>query len=117
VSEFSDKEIYQEVGKIVSQFSNLECDVCAKAVMKWLEKNGIEGKIIRLKTRRRNELFIISNRFDPNESITDNGTHYGVEVRGRVFDNLSTEGMFREDWKDDFHCLSEQFIINELESL
>ncbi|MCZ8247759.1 MULTISPECIES: papain fold toxin domain-containing protein [unclassified Microcystis] len=27
-----------------------------------------------------------------------NGKHYGVEVRGRVFDHLSPQGMKREDW-------------------
>lgn len=46
-----------------------------------------------------------------NESITLNGKHYGVEVRGRVFDNLSTDGLTGEDWIDDFSCPSEQFII------
>jgi hypothetical protein len=49
-----------------------------------------------------------------NESITTNGKHYGVEVRGRVFDNLSVQGMRREDWLNDFHCQSEQFIVEEL---
>ncbi|MFN6515652.1 MAG: papain fold toxin domain-containing protein [Nostoc sp. CreGUA01] len=49
--------------------------------------------------------------------MTENGTHYGIEVLGRVFDNLSAEGMTREDWLRDFHCPSEQFIIEELESL
>jgi hypothetical protein len=32
------------------------------------------------------------------QSITINGKHYGVEVRGRVFDHLSPQGMKREDW-------------------
>ncbi|WP_253256876.1 papain fold toxin domain-containing protein [Microcystis aeruginosa] len=31
-------------------------------------------------------------------SITINGKHYGVEVRGRVFDHLSHKGMTRDDW-------------------
>lgn len=52
-----------------------------------------------------------------NESITLNGKHYGVEVRGLVFDNLSTEGMIREYWIKDFSCPSEQFIIEELQEL
>ncbi|CCI16877.1 hypothetical protein MICAF_2300002 [Microcystis aeruginosa PCC 9807] len=30
--------------------------------------------------------------------ITINGKHYGVEVRGRVFDRLSPQGIKREDW-------------------
>ncbi|MFH7024728.1 MAG: papain fold toxin domain-containing protein [Heteroscytonema crispum UTEX LB 1556] len=117
MSQLSPEEIYQAIGKIVANFPLLECDKCAIAVMQWVAENEIEGKIIRLKTKRRNEVFIASDRWNPNESITENGTHYGVEVLGRVFDNLSTEGMAREDWLRDFHCPSEKFIVEELESL
>ena len=42
-----------------------------------------------------------------------NGKHYGVEVRERVFDNLSPKGMTRDDWLKDFHCQSEEFMITE----
>lgn len=52
-----------------------------------------------------------------NESITTNGQHYGVEVRGQVFDNLSEQGLSREDWLKDFWCHSGEFVITELESL
>lgn len=86
--------------------------------MRWLKANGIEGKIIRLKTRYPDEDYILSDRLlnqGINDAITINGKHYGVEVRGRVFDNLSTEGMYREDWLSDFHCPSEQFDIQEKE--
>jgi hypothetical protein len=117
VSDLSDEEIYREVGQIVSQFDILECYDCATAVMRWLAENGIEGKVIKLRTRKRKEFFIISDRLERQgitESITDNGQHYGVEVRGLVFDNLSSEGMTREDWLNDFHCHSEQFIVEDL---
>jgi hypothetical protein len=30
-----------------------------------------------------------------------------------VFDNLSPQGMTREDWLKDFHCQSEEFMITE----
>ncbi|MGL5035967.1 MAG: papain fold toxin domain-containing protein, partial [Microcystaceae cyanobacterium] len=39
--------------------------------------------------------------------------HYGVEVRGLVFDNLSPRGMAKEDWLNDFHCQSEEFILKK----
>ncbi|MEH2066502.1 MAG: papain fold toxin domain-containing protein [Nostoc sp.] len=117
MSQLSQEEVYYAISTIVVKFPLLECDKCAKAVMQWLAKNSIEGRIIQLKTKRRNEVFITSNRCNPNESITENGTHYGVEVLGRVFDNLSTEGMTREDWLRDFHCPSEQFVFEELEFL
>jgi Papain fold toxin 2 len=119
VSNFADEEIYREIGAIVSQYDILECDRCAKAVLKWLAGNRIAGKLLKLKTKYREE-FILSTRlersgWDANESITTNGTHYGVEVRGRVFDNLSTEGLSREDWVNDFSCRRGEFIVEELD--
>lgn len=68
-------------------------------------------------SKRRTDLYIISDRISSNESITENGTHYGVEVFGKVFDNLSSEGLSREDWLNDFHCRSGQFRVEELDSL
>ena len=51
------------------------------------------------------------------DSITENGTHYGVEVLGLVFDNLSEYGLSRVEWIADFNCRSGRFTIDELESL
>ncbi|KAM3098531.1 papain fold toxin domain-containing protein [Phormidesmis sp. 146-35] len=117
MSQFSKEEVYQEVGKIAASFPLLKCDECARAIMQWLSENKIDGKVLQLKTKRRNEVFITSDRWNSNESITENGIHYGVEVFEQVFDNLSVEGFSREDWLKSFHCPSEQFILTELESL
>jgi Papain fold toxin 2 len=114
---FSEEEIFQKVGQISIRFPLLECDKCAIAIMEWLSENGMEGKILRLKTKRRSEVFITSDRHVLEESITENGTHYGVEVLGKVFDNLSADGLSRADWLKSFHCLSERFIVDELDSL
>lgn len=111
---WSDEEIYQQVGNIVSQFELLECDRCATAIIKWLKDNGINGTLLRLRTKYDDEDFIISDRLERRgigESITRNGTHYGVEVRGRVFDNLSPEGMSRENWIKDFHSMTDEFEV------
>jgi Papain fold toxin 2 len=105
------------VGQIVVMFPLLECAQCATAVMLWLEPQGIPYQLLRLKTRRRSDLFIISNRIVSGESITENGVHYGVEVLGRVFDNLSVTGLERSDWLQDFHCRSGGFIIEEIDRL
>ena len=93
----------------------LECDKCAIAVMRWLGQWEVEGQVLRLRTRRRSEVFITSNRHGGDESITENGTHYGVEVMGRVFDNLSEEGLKREEWVQDFNCLSGQFVVDKVD--
>ena len=111
------EEVWQAISQIVVSYPLLECDKCAIAVMRFLKENSIPGKILRLKTKRRSEVFITSDRHNSNESITENGTHYGVEVFGKVFDNLSAEGLAREDWVNDFHCLSSQFVLDELQSL
>jgi hypothetical protein len=102
MSQLSDDDIYQEVGKIVANFRILKCDECAQAVMQWLAENNIEG-IIKIQTAY-GEDYIISTRLESQgiiDSITLNGIHYGVEVKERVFDNLSTEGLLREDWLND----------------
>jgi len=117
VSSLSNEEIYREIGKITANFGLLECYECAKAVMLWLQENGIQGKVILIITKKRKEYYILSKRLEGrgiDDSITLNGKHYGVEVRGLVFDNLSAEGLIREYWIKDFNCPSEQFVIEEL---
>ncbi|MCU0569731.1 MAG: hypothetical protein MUF49_24555 [Oculatellaceae cyanobacterium Prado106] len=113
----SPQATWDEISRIVIAFPLLECDRCAIAVLTWLNANDIPGIILRLKTKRRSDLYIISNRVPSGESITENGTHYGVEVFGKVLDNLSWGGMSREDWLKDFNCRSGQFILEELDSL
>lgn len=114
MNNLSDEYIYTEVGKIVSQFDIYQCYNCAIAVRQWLRDNGIEGQIIELKTFYRDEDYIISDRIGGDESISNNGKHYGVRVRRLVFDNLSIEGMAEADWIGDFHCPSDEFTIAEL---
>jgi len=79
----------------------------------------IEGKIFRLRTRY-GEDYILSDRLEQQgitDSIAINGQHFAVEVRGKVFDNLSSQGLSRDDWLKDFHCHSEQFVLIELNNL
>jgi hypothetical protein len=109
--------IWQEVGKIVTGYPVMECDRCAIAVSNWLRDNDIPFKILRLRTKRRSEFFIVSSRYGMNDAITENGTHYGVEVYGLVFDNLSEEGLSRDEWIEDFNCRSGKFVVDELDSL
>jgi hypothetical protein len=55
MSSLSKEEVWQEISQIVIKFSLLECDKCATTIMAWLSRNGIKGKLLRLKTRRRSE--------------------------------------------------------------
>jgi hypothetical protein len=119
VSDLSSEEIYRKVGKIVSGFGLLECAECATAVLQWADQRGIERSLIKLKTRYDFEDYILSDRLEVRgitEPITENGMHYGVKVRGKVFDNLSADGMDLEEWLSDFHCPSGRFVIQEMEN-
>ena len=113
----NDAEIHEKVGEITQQFDFLDCLGCAKAVRWWLRKQNISGTLLRLRTRY-GEDYILSDRLQQQgitDAITVNGQHFGVEVRGKVFDNLSREGLLREDWLQDFSCHSGEFIITELD--
>lgn len=114
MSSLSDEEIYREIGKITANFKLLECYECVEAIIDWLKENGIKGQIIRIQTSE-GEDYIMSKRLESlkiKDSITLNGTHYGVEIRSKIFDNLSIEGLEKEEWLDDFICPSRDFIVS-----
>ncbi|MDJ0797304.1 MAG: papain fold toxin domain-containing protein [Calothrix sp. MO_167.B12] len=121
MNRLSDEEIYREIGKITEkyQLQLYQCYECAKAVMLWLQEKEIKGRIIKVQTSD-GEDYIISIRLENqgiNKSITLNGIHYGVEVQGKVFDNLSVEGLTIKDWLDDFICPSGEFLVNYLDEI
>lgn len=107
-------EIYAAIGRLVIRFPLLHCEECARTLKVWLKQRGIPGKIWRLSTRYDYEDFILSERLEKigcTETITENGVHYGVEVFGKIFDNLSTEGLLPDDWIKDFTSLSNEFDV------
>jgi hypothetical protein len=104
------------IAAITRDFENLDCKDCARAVLLWLSDNGYEGQLLRLQTGW-GEDFIMSRRLEENgidESITENGTHYGVRFGDRVFDNLSEVGLSLEEWLADFQCQSGEILLDEL---
>jgi Papain fold toxin 2 len=120
MSGLTDAEVQEAIAKIIEKFRVLECEECAREIIEWCAKEGIEATLLQIKACKGR--FILSDRWGEklimannphNESITDNGKHYGVEVRGMVFDNLSTTGITREEWIQDFHSRS-GIIVSEL---
>jgi hypothetical protein len=92
------EEIYREVGNIVTQFRLYQCDEAVQAVVEWLEIRDVKGTILRIKTKYEEEDYILSQRLESQgitESIVLNGQHYGIEVQGLVFDNLSATEITR----------------------
>ncbi|MDB9322108.1 papain fold toxin domain-containing protein [Nodularia spumigena CS-591/04] len=111
-------EIHQAIGNLVIRFPLLHCQECAKTLKQWLKQRKIPGKLWRLSTTYDNEDFILSNRLEQQgcfETITENGVHYGVEVFGKIFDNLSPQGLYTDDWIQDFTSLSNEFKIKVIE--
>jgi Papain fold toxin 2 len=117
-SDGREEEIFLAVGTITRQFPLLKCHECAIAIKNWLTRRNIPSKVWKISTRNADEDFMLSDRLERQgitDSITDNGIHYGVEVCGKVFDNLSPEGMLLEEWVRDFHSMSDEFDLTCLE--
>ena len=111
-------EIHQAIGNLVIRFPLLHCQECAKTLKQWLKQRKIPGKLWRLSTIYDNEDFILSERLEKQgcfETITENGVHYGVEVFGKIFDNLSRQGLYPDDWIQNFTSLSNEFKIEVIE--
>lgn len=110
---------YLELGRISQDYKNLECKDCARAMLGWLSDNGYQGQPVRIQTAW-GEDFIMSQRLEVNgiyESITENGTHYGVLIGEVVFDNLSEQGLPLEAWLADFECQSGELLLDKLDHL
>jgi Papain fold toxin 2 len=111
-------ELHEAIGNLVIQFPLLHCLECASTLNRWLKQRGVSGKLWRLSTRSDPEDFILSDRLEQqgySESITENGVHYGVEVYGKIFDNLSRQGLSPDNWVKDFTSLSNEFKAEVIE--
>jgi Papain fold toxin 2 len=81
-------------------------------------RRGISGRVWRISTRNDDDDFIVSDRLEQqgiSDAITENGIHYGVEVRGKVFDNLSKQGLPLQEWQHDFHSQFDEFDVTLIE--
>ena len=111
-------ELYEKIGNLVVRFPLLHCEECASTLKRWLKQRRIPGKIWRISTRYDYEDFILSDRLEQqgsSETITENGVHYGVEVLGKIFDNLSEQGLSMDDWVNDFTSISDEFDVEVID--
>ena len=51
MEQFTNSQIHEAIGNIVSQFDLYQCQDCAKTVLQWLADNHIEGELLQLRTR------------------------------------------------------------------
>ena len=109
-------EIFREIVQISSRYTVFQCVECAEAIKTWLKENDITGIHLQITAIGRIK-FIVSRRWrQGQDSIAQTGIHQGIETCGKVFDNLSPDGLDRRDWIADFDCASGEFEITELES-
>ena len=71
-----------------------QCDTFARAFAAALDKNNVDYRIIKVTSTD----LIYSDRL---RYYVGNGYHYGIQVGDRVYDNLTTGGMLRNDWLTD----------------
>ncbi len=97
------------------KYGNGRCDAFAEAFRKALQKHGMDGQLVRLRSRHP---FIVVE--DPAEcrfggqSITINGNHYGVQVGEFVFDNVMLSPKKRADWENAFQTRGGRPSVEEI---
>jgi len=106
---WTDHEIHEYLTDIVKKYGIFQCQACANDMQRWLEKHNVSGN--RIKISAYTSDFIVSERVGGHITITKNGIHYGIEVRGKVFDNLPNTGISRQAWLNDFDCIDGFEII------
>ena len=108
-------DVFQEIARISLGYTVFECIECAEAIKSWLKENNINGIHLQISAVGRIK-FIVSHRWqNSEESIAQTGIHQGIEAYGKVFDNLSADGLDRDSWIADFDCVGGEFEVIELE--
>jgi Papain fold toxin 2 len=103
-------ELRQQITQIASRFQLFECVACAEAIKEFLSQRKIRGKQIRLYTGKAKGKYGNIYHDGLQRNIATNGRHEGItiEIAGQeiVFDNIHHEGISREAWMANFHCLA-----------
>lgn len=100
---WTDYEIYAYLTEITKKYGIFQCQACADEIQHWLEQHNINGIYIKISAYVSD--FIVSERVGGSTTITKNGIHYGIEVSGKVFDNLPNTGISKQAWLNDFECI------------
>ncbi|MBW4695129.1 MAG: hypothetical protein KME27_25545 [Lyngbya sp. HA4199-MV5] len=96
-------EQLQQIGKIVSRYTNFECVQCAEAIKRYLITQTISGQHIKLYTGASTGLdSYIYDDSVPGSAISENGRHEGIAVTIEdteiIFDNHHPRGTPRKTW-------------------
>jgi Papain fold toxin 2 len=106
----SDDELRQNITQVASRFGLFECDTCAQAIMEFLLTRQIKGKQIKLYTGSAKGKYGNIYHDGLGRNIATNGRHEGIaiEIGGQeiIFDNIHHQGIARETWIANLHCLA-----------
>ena len=87
-------------------------------------RSGFHGYVVQLATHGVRDFIVMH---DPNfklpfpmprgqHSISDNGQHFGVVVKGYVFDNIFREGTPLAGWEEHFACATNSFTQSKIKA-
>jgi hypothetical protein len=100
-----------KVKELQKKYSILQCQGFAEELENWAKTNGYTGRFLRISSGAQ---FMITNRWPvPNQSITQNGNHYGIEIDSIVYDNLPKTGLPTQQWLEDIDTRNGHPIIVE----
>jgi hypothetical protein len=106
-------EIANSVGSIASKYPYGKCVEAAKAIEKYVIKNGIDYSVIAV-------VFpgdIVGSQ-STGKRVSDNHFHIGINIGGTVFCNIHPYGLKKKVWVKDFYDLKgSKAIVIELGSV
>ncbi|MEC4819252.1 MAG: papain fold toxin domain-containing protein [Scytonema sp. PMC 1069.18] len=116
-------ELRSQITSIASSFQIFECVQCAEAIKRFLSKQGIRGKQIKLFTGSTEDPFCNIYHEIQDQNISTNGRHEAIalEIEGTelVFDNIHPQGVLRLDWINNLYCpikdIGGDFQITEID--
>ncbi|MFB2892231.1 papain fold toxin domain-containing protein [Aerosakkonemataceae cyanobacterium BLCC-F50] len=105
------EEQIEEIRQIARTYRNFQCLECSQYIQRYLQREGIQGKLIKISTNTdRLPFAIITNPIGSDRQIALNGFHQGIVIQienelGRVetvFDNLYPDGIPKQEWLNSF---------------
>jgi hypothetical protein len=96
-------EIQKKAAALAKTYGDRKCLDFAKALKSWLSAQKIKGKFLTMQNAGPSRGFICLAD-DPNNSISDTGKHYGIEVDGIVYGNFHPKGIARRNWEVEYVC-------------
>ena len=96
----NDNSITEGISSTAGRYGNLQCVQAANAIKDFLLSNNLHGSIIEIRFPP-SPGYVVSISHN-NNTISENGRHFGVEYQGIVYCNVHPFGLPTEMWISDF---------------